>query len=373
MSTPQTMQAAVIDGDHLTLKEVPVPELRDGFVLVKNRAVAGNPTDWKHITWKIGPQGSIAGCDIAGEIVKLGPNVDTNKFKVGQKVYGFVHGASVKHPDNGGFATYSALDSKIAYTVDDSFEVSGKDQIPEGAIKYYEDVATLPISLTTAGAVLTTNFNINLEWQPSEAQRDFPILFWGGATAVGQLLIQVAKKLHGYKKIIAVASKKHEAHLKSYGADDVFDYHDADVIEQIKNKYPDIQNLVDCVSNNDTIKQVYAVASETKPATIVQLTTLSINDIPESERKDNKTIVGCLLYCASGEEIPFGAFTLPANPEFREKVIKFIEFISPKVIAGDIHHIPVKVYKNGLNDVQQILDDIQHNRNSGEKLVAVLN
>lgn len=372
MSLPTSMKALVIDGDHLTLKEVPLPPMAENHVLVKNTAVAANPTDWKHIDYKIGPQGSICGCDATGEIVKLGSNVDSSKYKVGQKVYGLVHGSSVKHPQNGAFAEYSVMDPKVMYVPNQDISVSGKDDIPAGPVKFVEDTATFPVSLTTAGTVLHHNFGLDLVWEPSKPQRDHPVLFWGGATAVGQPIIQLAKKLHGYTKIIAVASKKHESVLKSYGADEVFDYHDADVIEQIKKKYPDIQTLVDCVSNEDTIKQVYKVASDDKPATILQLTTLSIENIPKEERKDNKKIVGSLLYLATGEDIPFGAFTLPADQAYRNGVIEFIEFINPKVNAGEINHIPVKVHEGGLNDVQQMLNDIKSGKNSGQKLVAVL-
>lgn len=373
MSIPATMKAAVIYGDHLTVKEVPVPEVRDGMVLIKTRAVAGNPTDWKHIVSKIGPQGSISGCDVSGEIVKIGANVDTSKYKIGQKAYGLTHGSSVKHPDNGAFAEYSLLDPKIAYFPNQDITMSGKDTIPEGTVKYFEDGASFPVSLTTAGAVLHSNLGLDLKWEPSEPQRDHPVLFWGGATGVGQLLIQVAKKIHGFTKIVTVASKKHEAQLKTYGADEVFDYHDADVIEQIKKKYPDLQIVVDCVSNENTIKQVYKCATESKSATIVQLTHLSIKDIPEEDRRDNKTIIGSMLYLATGEDVPFGPVHLPADPKFRKDVEEFVAFINPRINEGIIHHIPIKIYKNGLDDVQQILDDIKFGKNSGEKLVAILN
>ncbi|KAL3232462.1 hypothetical protein RNJ44_04378 [Nakaseomyces bracarensis] len=372
MSLPTSMKALVIEADHLTLKEVPLPPLNDNHVLIKNVAIAANPTDWKHIDYNIGPKGSICGCDAAGVIVKLGANVDSSKYKVGQKVYGVVHGSSVTYPKNGAFAEYSTLDPQVMYVPNQDIEVSGKDTIPAGPVKYFEDVATFPVSLTTAGNVLYYNFGLDLVWEPAKPQRDHPILFWGGATAVGQPFIQLAKKLHGYTKIIAVASKKHEAKLKSYGADEVFDYHDADVIEQIKKKYPDIQTLVDCVSNEDTIQQVYKVASDDKPARILHLTTLSIDNIPVSERRENKKIETSLLYLAGGYDVPFGPVTIPADLEYRKHAIEFMKFINPYVNAGEIEHIPVKVHKGGLNDVSQMVDDIRKGRNSGQKLVAIL-
>ena len=365
------MKAIVISGDVPALKEIPLPPLEEGCVLLKTKAIAGNPTDWKHIAFKIGPQGSILGCDVAGEIVKLGEGVDTNEFHLGDHVFGFVHGASVRLPTNGAFAEYVSLDSTLAYHCPPNCDVSGKDSLSEGPVTNYEGCVTLPVSLTTAGVALTHNLGNKLEWEPSKPQHDFPILLWGGATAIGQPLIQLAKKLHGYTKIVVVASKKHEKQLKAYGAEELFDYHDADVIEQIRTKYPNLQHLIDCVSNKQTIQQVYKCASHDAPATVLQLVTYSIKDIKEEDRRENVKITGTLLYVAAGHDVPFGSFTIPKDLVYREDTRKFIKFINPKLLAGDIHHIPVKIYK-GLESAIQITDDIKNDRNSGTKLVAVL-
>ncbi|CCF60288.1 hypothetical protein KAFR_0J02240 [Kazachstania africana CBS 2517] len=371
MSLPTTMRAVVIEGDKPVVKTgVPLPKLEDGFAMVKTKAVAGNPTDWKHIQWKIGPQGSILGCDVAGEIVQLGPNVDAKEVKIGDKITGFVHGASVRCPTNGAFAEYVAVDLATAYRLPSSTDISGKDNLPEGKVTTYEGAATLPVSLSTAGVALYHNLGLKLEWEPAQPQKNHPILFWGGATAVGQPLIQLAKKLHGYTKIIVVASKKHEAQLKAYGADEIYDYHDADVIEQITSKHKNIQQLVDCVSNPETIQQVYKCAAADLPATVLQLVTFTIENIKPEDRRDNVKIDGTLLYLAAGHAVPFGSMTLPQDKKYREDAIKFIRFINPKVANGEIHHIPVKVYKNGLDGAVQLTDDIKNNRNSGEKLVA---
>ncbi|CCC71119.1 hypothetical protein NCAS_0G02320 [Naumovozyma castellii] len=374
MSLPNTMQAVVIEGDKPVLRSgVPLPELEEGFVLVKTKAVAGNPTDWKHVAYGIGPQGSIIGCDIAGEIVKLGPNVDANEFHIGDKLFGFVHGGSVRYPTNGAFAEYAAMDSKTSYRAPKDMKNATGDRVEEGKCTTYEDVASLPVSLTTAAVALTYNFGLKMEWNPKTPQKDHPILLWGGATGVGQMFIQLAKKLNGFSKIIVVASRKHEKKLKEYGADELFDYHDADVIQQIKSKYNNIQTLVDCVSNETTIQQTYKCAAEKLPSTVLQLTILSEKDIKEEDRRSNVKITGTLLYLSGGHDVPFGSMTLPASQEYREATIKAVKFVTPKILNGEIHHIPIKIYKNGLRDVPQLTDDIKNNRNSGEKLVATLN
>jgi hypothetical protein len=60
-----------------------------------------------------------------------------------------------------------------------------------------------------------------------------PILIWGGASALGQAGIQLAKKA-GFGPIITTASPHQHEILKSLGADHCFDYRDAAVVDSIR-------------------------------------------------------------------------------------------------------------------------------------------
>lgn len=72
------------------IRDVPIPRIRDGWILVKTKAVALNPTDWKHIDFAYANAGSKIGCDYAGVVEEVGSNV-TN-FAKGDLVAGFCHG-----------------------------------------------------------------------------------------------------------------------------------------------------------------------------------------------------------------------------------------------------------------------------------------
>lgn len=303
----------------------------------------------------------------------MGPAVDPKDFSIGDYIYGFIHGSSVRFPSNGAFAEYSAISTVVAYKSPNELKFLGEDVLPAGPVRSLEGAATIPVSLTTAGLVLTYNLGLNLKWEPSTPQRNGPILLWGGATAVGQSLIQLANKLNGFTKIIVVASRKHEKLLKEYGADELFDYHDIDVVEQIKHKYNNISYLVDCVANQNTLQQVYKCAADKQDATVVELTNLTEENVKKENRRQNVTIDRTRLYSIGGHEVPFGGITFPADPEARRAATEFVKFINPKISDGQIHHIPARVYKNGLYDVPRILEDIKIGKNSGEKLVAVLN
>jgi NADPH:quinone reductase-like Zn-dependent oxidoreductase len=75
------------------LKPIPVPKLRDDYILVKTAAVAINPTDWQTLdeTFKPGTTHTLLGCDAAGVVVEVGKNV-TRDFKPGDRIVGMAHG-----------------------------------------------------------------------------------------------------------------------------------------------------------------------------------------------------------------------------------------------------------------------------------------
>lgn len=73
------------------IQTLPIPQARDGYILIKTKAVALNPTDWKSMGLE-GNVGKVMGCDFAGVVEEVGPNV-AKPFKKGDRVCGFVHGA----------------------------------------------------------------------------------------------------------------------------------------------------------------------------------------------------------------------------------------------------------------------------------------
>jgi NADPH:quinone reductase-like Zn-dependent oxidoreductase len=74
------------------IQDVPLPTLRDEYVLVRVKAVGLNPTDWKHIDNAMTDPGSRIGCDYAGVVEETGPNVKKG-FRKGDRISGVVSGA----------------------------------------------------------------------------------------------------------------------------------------------------------------------------------------------------------------------------------------------------------------------------------------
>jgi NADPH:quinone reductase-like Zn-dependent oxidoreductase len=84
----------------LGAREVHVPQLRPGFCLVQVKAVALNPTDFKHL-YGIECTGCTLMCDYVGIVEEAGAD---SKLKRGGRVAWFVHGGNMAYPQDGTFA-----------------------------------------------------------------------------------------------------------------------------------------------------------------------------------------------------------------------------------------------------------------------------
>lgn len=73
------------------VQDVPIPQVRDGWLLVRTKAVALNPTDFKALYGPLANEVGIKmGCDYAGVVEEVGTGV--TKFSKGDRVAGLVFG-----------------------------------------------------------------------------------------------------------------------------------------------------------------------------------------------------------------------------------------------------------------------------------------
>lgn len=78
-------------GDAKLVSDAPYPVLKDTHIIVKTKAVALNPTDWKFIDEQA-TKGAIVGCDYAGVVEEVGKDVP-NGLKKGDRVAGWTFGS----------------------------------------------------------------------------------------------------------------------------------------------------------------------------------------------------------------------------------------------------------------------------------------
>lgn len=91
MAPGTTKAVVVVELTKAAVREVLLSKVLDDWVLVRIKAVAINPTDWKHVAWGAADIGCRVGCDYSGVVEEVGGNV-TN-FQKGDRICGWIHGS----------------------------------------------------------------------------------------------------------------------------------------------------------------------------------------------------------------------------------------------------------------------------------------
>ncbi|KAF2825388.1 oxidoreductase-like protein, partial [Ophiobolus disseminans] len=337
-----TQRAVVHESEGVSVlkSDVPLPKLTaDNWVLVKTKAVALNPTDWKNIDRANSP-GAIAGCDYAGVVEEVGQGVGS--LKIGDRVAGFVRGGDPADHANGAFAEHIKAKAGIHLKLGDNIS--------------FEDAATLGVGLTTVAQGLYQE--LGLPFPPNKVQEHTPVLIYGASTATGTLAVQFAK-LTGCE-VIATASPHNFDLVRKLGADQIFDYKDPEVGAKIRKATNDKLKLVfDCISEGSS-PGICAAAVSSSGGHVSTL--LPVKDFPRKDVKANFT----LAYTALGERYSKDHF--PASQTDYEFGSKFWKVAEELINSGKIKTHPVEV-RNGLEGVPQGLKDLKDGKVSGVKLV----
>ncbi|RBR19302.1 hypothetical protein FVER53590_08368 [Fusarium verticillioides] len=198
----------------LTIQQRPVPVPKEGELLVRNAAVAANPSDWKIQALGLSTNfPAVLGSDLSGVVVSAGPGV--TRFKPGDRVIGFALGFISENIDKAAFQTYTLLD-EVAVT-----------HLPDNIS--FKEGSVLPVGILTAA--IAAFDGLGLPMREKASKEDGAILVWSGASAVGVSAVQIAHAL-GWT-VYATASPKHHGWLKTLGATDAWDYRDFSVAQRI--------------------------------------------------------------------------------------------------------------------------------------------
>ena len=196
------MKAVVQNGygsaDHLIIKEVEMPKIKDKDVLVKVHASSVNAGDGftlkgspYMVRFEAGfpkPKDYILGWDVAGTIEKVGK--DVSDFKAGDEVYG-----STMHA----FAEYAVIDSEKVVMKPSNIT--------------FEEAAAIPTAAITALQRLRDGGNI---------QKGHKVLITGASGGVGSFAVQIAKSFGA--EVTGVCRTEKVEMVRSLGADHVIDY-----------------------------------------------------------------------------------------------------------------------------------------------------
>jgi NADPH:quinone reductase-like Zn-dependent oxidoreductase len=204
---PTSMKGAALEpeGSHykLSVKDMPVPPISDGEVLVRVHAAAVNHMDVAFLHGlsnerveslrKSHGQDVLTGIEFSGIAESSG-----QRIKKGTEVIGYVN----IRADRRAHAQFTS--------------------VPEGALAEkpvaltHIEAASLPGGCLTAYEALT---------QIAKVKRGMRVLILGAAGSVGIYSVQLARHLGCH--VVAVCNPKLAAQLRAYGADEVLDYNDS--------------------------------------------------------------------------------------------------------------------------------------------------
>ncbi|HET8568954.1 MAG TPA: NAD(P)-dependent alcohol dehydrogenase [Candidatus Limnocylindria bacterium] len=202
-----TMKALVQEGrgsaDVLHLRDVAVPELAPGRVLVRMRAASVNALDWHtthsglllEVISKLSRQKDepVRGVDLAGTVEAVGP--DVTRFKPGDEVFG---GAP-------------AAFAELVRAREDRLLLKPRE-LP------FEQAAALGV----AGRTALQGLRDHAQVQPGQR-----VLIYGAGGGVGTFAVQIAKALGAH--VTAVTGPRNVDVASSLGADEVIDHTKEDV------------------------------------------------------------------------------------------------------------------------------------------------
>ncbi|KAI9729631.1 MAG: hypothetical protein M1818_008478 [Claussenomyces sp. TS43310] len=318
-----------------TLGSVPVPKLRDDYVLVRTVAVALNPNDWQTLDdpFRPGTTRSLLGSDAAGTVVEVGKAV-TKSFKLGDRIAGMSHSGNDLNPEDGTFAEYITMKGDIAMHIPPNIS--------------FEEAATLPSGILTVALGMYRYLELPLLALPLEPKSTGqPIFIYGGSSATGTLAIQFAKLQVNPPMAHVYKDSQHDPECGSK-------------IREITTN--SLQLVLDTIATPSSAQICAEALSSTGGGLYVNLMGI------EMPREDVKSIF-FLGHTIRGEAFEYEGETWPAVPEDYELGKKFFALTEKLLAMGKIQSHPAEVRSGGLGKILDGMQDMKEGRISGVKLV----
>lgn len=218
---PTTMRAVVQDRyglpEVLHVREIDTPKPGEGQVLIRVKAASLNIYDWHMTTGTpymartmagfTKPKNPIAGADVAGVVVEVGPGVSA--FAVGDEVFGEVGGS---------FAEYA--------------KASEKSLAHKPANVTFQRAAATPMAALTALQGLRDHGRLRAGQK---------VVVNGASGGVGTMAVQIAKAIGA--EVTAVCSTTKVDTARALGADRVIDYTKEDYTDLVRDQHVLFDNV----------------------------------------------------------------------------------------------------------------------------------
>lgn len=312
----------------LTLAQANKPKIKDDEVLIHVAAAGVNRPD------VIQRQGNypapkdaspILGLEVAGEIVKVGPQV--NSWKVGDKVCALTNG--------GGYAEYVNAPAGQCLAIPSRLSMIEAAALPETCFTVWTNV-----------------------FQRARLKAGESFLVHGGTSGIGTTAIQMAKAMGAQVFATAGSAQKCKA-CEDLGADLAINYHQQDFLEVLK-EVTDTQGvnvILDMVGGDYIQKNLDLAALDGRIVNIAYLQgpVATVNFLPVMLKR--LTVTGSTLR--------------PQSPDSKAKIAKdLIEKVWPLIEKGDIRPLIAEVFP--FNDVTKAHRLMESNKHIG-KIILDLN
>ncbi|KAI0386969.1 GroES-like protein [Hypomontagnella monticulosa] len=306
------------------IREGTIPsKLEDDQVLIKVHAWGMNPVDGflQHFALPFLKYPLIPGEDIAGTIERVGAGAASQHFQVGDRVFGYAHGA---------FQEHVAIDHVLAVKVPDSMT------FPEAAV--------FPLCFATAAHALFAADYLHMPFPKlggAAPAAGKSVLIWGGAAGVGSNAIQLAKAA-GYS-VVTTCSARNFDYVKSLGADKAFDYNSASIIDDLVAELDTgvCAGIFQAAGPQGAVGPCCQVAYKSKQTLFVACA----NAVPEGEVPEG--VVAKFVYDAN-----------PKGFYYDTCAVLFREFLPQALATGEyqIAPKPEVVNTRGVEGIQEALD-----------------
>ncbi|KAJ7644973.1 GroES-like protein [Roridomyces roridus] len=327
MPTQKALVLAEEFGQFVVVDNWPMPPTPGpGQVLIKVKATALNPVDWKmrQSGLLVQEYPIVSGWDFSGDVEVVGEGVEG--LGKGDRV------VALGFPPTGfsGFQQYTLMPADLVCKIPDSLDYAEAASIPLGYAS--AAIGLLAASPTGAGIDPTCALDgVSFAGQPA--------FVFGGSSSVGQFAIQMLRTL-SFSPIITYASSKHTEFLKSLGA--------THVIARSAVRSADVPAAVRKLAGGAPFKIAYDAISE--GGTVVAILA------PVKDRGD-----------VDGKKLIY----IVASPHIhREFGVRMVKLLAKQLEEGVIQPNRIEKLSGGLAGIVDGLARMENNAVSGVKLVV---
>ena len=333
-----------------------IPQLESDRILIKTKAVALNPADWKLLDFSTTP-GAVRGCEFAGVVLQVGDKVHKT-FRAGDGVCGMVFGANITRPSDGAFAEYVTAVGDLC--------------LPIPSWMSFQQAASISVGLIAAGLAFRS---LRIHVKDSEAKighvpnpESSHVLVYGGSTATGTLAIQLLR-LFGYLPVTTCSPHNFDL-VKKAGTVAEFDYHSPTCAEEIRESTGGkLAYALDCITDRRNMTVCYgAIGSAGGRYTALEPFPARLHSRRRNIEPD--WILGWTVF---GKAVDLNGVyrreDIPADYAFG---VEWLAAIEPLLAEGKLRPHPIQVKNGGLAHIIPDLETLRRGKVSGKKLVYTL-